>query len=212
MVSRSTPIRKQLAKMHFSKDDVGKGCITLPASEFKERILSSDIVYRGRVFNIRKDELKMPSGTNVTREFIDHPGSVAVVPVLNNRTIVMVRQYRHPAGKVLLEIPAGTLERGERPEECAKRELIEETGYRPGNLKELQQCYLAPGYSSELIHIYLATNLSKTVRRPELDEFIETSEVELRNIIDMIDKGEIHDAKTICGVLTFILSHYAAFP
>ena len=119
----------------------------------------------------------------------------------------MVKQYRHSAGKVLLEIPAGTLKKGEKPQECAKRELVEETGYQAGRLKKLLQCYLAPGYSSELIHIYLATELSKVARKAEVNEFIRVSKVNIHRIPAMIKKREIEDAKTLCGILTYILNH-----
>jgi len=174
----------------------------------KERLLKSQTIYQGRVFNVRKDELEMPSGVKMVREVVDHPGAVAVIPMLNDQTVVMVKQYRHPTGKVLLEIPAGTLKRGEKPQECAKRELVEETGYQAGRLKKLLQCYLAPGYSSELIHIYLATELSKVKHRVEVDEFIKVSKVKIHRIPAMIKRQEIEDAKTICGILAFISNHH----
>lgn len=175
--------------------------------ESKERLLNSQTIYQGRVLNVRKDELQTPSGSRVVREIVDHPGAIAVVPIFDDRTVVMVKQYRHATGKVLLEIPAGTLKQGEKPLQCAKRELVEETGYRAGRFRKLLQCYLAPGYSSELIHIYLATDLSRVERRPEEDEFIDVLRVEIHRILAMIKRKEIEDAKTICGILLFILNN-----
>ena len=167
----------------------------------KERLLSSQTVYNGRAFIIRRDELRIPSGVTILREVVDHPGAVAVVPILNNKSILMVKQYRYPVSRVLLEIPAGTLRKGERPLDGARRELVEETGYRAGYLKKILRCYTSPGYSSELLHIFLATGLSKTNSRVDADEFIRISEIKIHQALTMIMKNEIKDAKTICGIL-----------
>ncbi|MEM4297115.1 MAG: NUDIX hydrolase [Nitrososphaerota archaeon] len=166
-----------------------------------ERVLSSEVVYQGRLFRVRKDELEMVAGRKVIREVVEHPGAVAIVPLLEDGSVIMVEQYRHPARKTLLEIPAGTLAKGESPEECARRELMEETGMKAKELKKLLQCYVAPGYSTELIHIFVAKGLSKAEAKPEFDEHIKTSRLKLPTIIDMIKKGEIEDAKTICAIL-----------
>jgi len=172
---------------------------------FRERLLNSQVIYQGRVFNIRKDMLEMSSGNKVIREVVEHPGAVAVVPILDD-AVIMVKQYRHATHKVLTEIPAGTLKKGEKPQECAKRELMEETGYQANRLQKILQCYLAPGYSSEVIHIYLATGLSQVEQGVDSDEFIKVYKVKMRRALDMIRKNEIQDAKTIAALLYVIPS------
>ena len=166
-----------------------------------EKVVRSELVYQGRLFKVRRDELETKSGHRVIREVVEHPGAVAILPLLDGQDVMMVEQYRHPAGKPLLEIPAGTLAKGEDPEECAKRELMEETGLRAERLEKLFQCYLAPGYSTETIHIFVAKGLAKAEARPELNEHIKTRRLKLHTLFEMIEKGEIEDAKTICAAL-----------
>jgi len=167
-----------------------------------EKILSSEKLYEGKLINTRKDEIRL-KGKVFTREVVEHPGSVAIVPILNDGSIVMIEQYRNPIEEVLLEIPAGTLEINENAIECAHRELIEETGYKAGNLKKLISCYLAPGYCTELIHIFLATEIKYAKQRLEDDESIRVTTIELPKVKKMIKDGIIKDAKTIIGV-TFL--------
>ena len=164
-----------------------------------EKILSSKKVFEGKIINTRKDEIRLKSKI-FTREVVEHPGSVAIVPILNNGSIVMVEQYRHPVGEVLLEIPAGTLEMNENIIECAHRELVEETGYKAGNLRKIISCYLAPGYCTELIHIFLATKIEDAKQKLEDDESIRVVTRELTEVKKMINEGLIKDAKTIIGV------------
>lgn len=166
-----------------------------------ERVLNSRKVYDGKLVKVRADEVVLPNGRTTTREVVEHPGAVAILPLLEGGRVVMIRQYRHPAGKVLLEVPAGTLRLGERPEECAGRELVEETGFRAGRLVKMFQCYLAAGYSSELIHVYLATELSKAVGNPDSDEFIQVQILDMAEVLRMIGRGEIEDAKAIAAIL-----------
>jgi len=169
--------------------------------ELNEKTLSSRRIYDGRILNVRVDTVELPDGCVSTREVVEHRGAVAVVPILDTDRIVMVRQFRQPVGEVLLEIPAGTLAPDEHPDDCALRELAEETGYRAGDLLKLFSSYLAPGYSSEMLHTYLATSLSKTEANTDADEFVEVVIVRFDDAVGMIGSGEIRDAKTICGVL-----------
>jgi ADP-ribose pyrophosphatase len=167
-----------------------------------EKLLSSENVYEGKLINTRKDEINL-NGKVFTREVVEHPGSVAIVPILNDGSIVMIEQYRYPIEEVLLEIPAGTLEKNENAIECAHRELIEETGYKAGNLREIVSCYLTPGYCTELIHIFLAIEIEDAKQKLEDDESIRVITIELPEVKEMIKDGLIKDAKTIIGV-TFL--------
>jgi ADP-ribose pyrophosphatase len=131
---------------------------------------------------------------------VRHSGAVAIVPLDGEGKIVLVRQYRHAAGRALLEIPAGTLNKGEDPDQCAIRELQEETGYRPGKLQKIGGIFVAPGYSTEFIHLYLATDLTASRLDKDVDEFIEVQHVPLPEVLNRIRSGEIPDAKTICAL------------
>ena len=166
-----------------------------------EKTINSQKVYAGRVVNLRLDTVELPDGRQTKREVIEHRGAVAVVPILQSDTIVMVRQYRQPVGETLLEIPAGTLDDGENPYNCAHRELIEETGYSAGKLEKMFSSYLAPGYSSEMLHTYIAENLAAVGARAEADEFLDVVLIKLDDALGKIQQGEIKDAKTICGLL-----------
>lgn len=170
-----------------------------------EVLVHSSNILVGKPFNVRKDTMKLPNGKQIDRNVVEHPGAVAIIPAAGDK-ITLVRQFRQAAGKILFELPAGTLKKGEEPAECAARELEEETGYKAGNLRRLFQCYLAPGYSTEIIHFYLATNLKKTRSRLEADEFIEVKPTTKKKILQMIASNEIEDAKTICGIL--MLEHF----
>lgn len=170
--------------------------------ELREKTIESKRIYDGRIVKLRVDTVELPDGTRATREVVEHKGAVAIVPLIDSDTVVMVRQFRQPANEVLLEIPAGTLEVGEDPDDCAARELLEETGYRARTIHKVFKSYLAPGYSSEMLHTYIATDLLKEIAAPEADEFLETVTIKLDDAVAMIETGEIKDAKTICGLLT----------
>ncbi len=174
-------------------------------NSLKEKPVLSERIYEGLGINLRKDLVLLPSGKRFDREVVEHPGCVAAVPLLDEDTLVLVRQYRHPVSKILLEIPAGTLRSGEDIEDCIRRELIEEIGYRPGRLERLLTLYLAPGYSSETAHIYLATDLVEVGVEPDEDEFIEVVRLPVSEIPRLVSESKIKDAKTICGVLTYLL-------
>ena len=166
-----------------------------------EKTVRSMVLHQGRALTFKRDEVELPSGRITFRDIVDHPGAVAIIPVLPDGRIVMVRQYRYPIRKSLLEIPAGTLEQGESPYDCARRELKEETRYETDTIEELLRCYTAPGYSSELIHIFVARNISEVDGEIEQDENIRVELLELDEILSMIDDNVIEDAKTICGIL-----------
>ena len=165
-----------------------------------ERTVSSRLIHGGRHFSFLQDEVELPSGRRTKRDIVRHPGAAAVVPFLPDGRVVLVRQYRYAAGKPLLEIPAGTLEEGEDPLECARRELIEETGYGATELTPILSCYMAPGYSDEVIHFYEARGLKEVGVSPEEDESIEVDAYEFGEIVRMIEANIIEDAKTIIGI------------
>ncbi|MBW7897199.1 ADP-ribose pyrophosphatase [Candidatus Brocadiaceae bacterium B188] len=160
------------------------------------------IIYSGKKINVRKDEVLLEDGRKVTREVIDHPGSAAVIPFITQDEIILLHQYRHPVKETLYEIPAGTLDKGETFFACAKRELEEETGYWAGALELLMVLYPSPGILNETMHLFKATNLVKTQTNYQLDESIKGNiHVKLSDAVEMIKKGTIRDAKTVCSVL-----------
>lgn len=165
-----------------------------------EKILKIDTVYNGKIFNIQKRTIKLQSGKKIQREIIKHPGSVAIIPFLDNETIILIEQYRNAIEKAILEIPAGTLEINEKPIECARRELLEETGYLAKNFRKLLVGYTTPGYSDEKMHFYVATDLTFKKKNLDEDENIKTKMIKLDEINQMIKNGEIMDLKTICGI------------
>ena len=170
----------------------------------KEKILKIDTIFNGNIINLQKRNIKLQSGITIKREIIKHPGSVAIIPLIDNETIILIEQYRSALGKVILEIPAGTLEHDEQPVDCAKRELLEETGYQATNFRELLVNYTTPGYSDEKMHFYLATDLIHKEQKLERDENIRTRKIKLDEINLMIKNGEIADMKTICGISRLI--------
>ncbi len=164
------------------------------------RRLSTEQMFDGKIVKVFVDEVRLPDGRQTRWERVIHPGAVGMVPLLSDGTIVLVRQYRHAVGKVLLEIPAGKLEEGEPPEVCARRELAEEVGYRAGELVKLAEFYNSPGYSDEFFHLFLARELEEGQAEAETDEFFQVEAVQLEEAFDMISTGEVRDAKTIIGI------------
>jgi len=169
------------------------------------KILRSDLIYSGRVISLIKDTVILHSGRTVIREKVMHPGSVGILPVLEDGSLILIKQFRYVVGSNLLEIPAGTIEEGESPEECAARELLEETGYRPGKLTLLSAFYLAPGYSNEFMWLFKATELKAGDMKPMPDESIEVKKLSLDEALALIRSGEIRDVKTICAILLYAL-------
>ena len=166
-----------------------------------EKTLKSEILYKGKKVLLQRDEVELESGRKTHREFIIHPGSAAIIPILPNKRIILIKQYRYAVKNTLHEIPAGTMEPGETPVQCAHRELKEETGYTAGRLEKLVQFYPSPGISNELMHLFLAKNLKKADEKPSSDETLEVIEVSMDDCLEMIKTGNIIDAKTICGIL-----------
>src|ERR1043165_3810272 len=162
--------------------------------------ISSKKVFEGRIFDVSIDTVREGDQTLV-REVVSHPGSAGILPAFDDGTIALVRQYRHPAVKYLLELPAGTLNDRERPEVGAARELEEELGLVAGNLEKLAEFFVSPGFCAEKMWLYLATDLSQTAQRLEEDELIEVVRLPLDRALQMISDGEIEDAKTIIGLL-----------
>ncbi len=167
----------------------------------KEEILESHTLYQGRVVTLRIDTVRLPNGATARREIVEHRGAVAIVPLLNRETVLLIRQYRQAVGETLLEIPAGTLEPDEPPDACAQRELQEETGYTARQMRRLFSQYLAPGYSQEVLHVYLAEELAPAAQGLDEDELVELVPTPLHAIETMILQGEIKDSKTIAGLL-----------
>jgi ADP-ribose pyrophosphatase len=164
------------------------------------QILSSTEVFAGRVFAVTVDTIREGDKT-YQREVVHHPGSAVIIPLFEDGTIALVRQYRHPAVRYLLEAPAGTLERGEVPEEGAARELEEELGYVAGRLEKLSEFFVSPGFCEEKMWVYLATDLAETRQQLEDDEILEVVRIPFSQVLSMITTGEIEDAKTIIGVM-----------
>jgi ADP-ribose pyrophosphatase len=170
-----------------------------------EKTISSRRVFDGRLLKIRVDEVELPNGRVTSREIVEHPGAVAIVALDPNGNLLLVRQYRNGPNEELLEIPAGTREQGEGVEDCVRRELQEETGYRPANVERLGGFYTTPGYTTEFIEIYLAIDLSfEPIPRPE-DEQIEVERVPLESMLEMIKAGEIRDGKSIAAMTLYRL-------
>lgn len=164
-------------------------------------IEQSESVFQGKVFNIRVDQVQYPDGIVHRVDVVEHHGAVALVPIDEDGGIWFVRQYRHPAGKMLLEIPAGTIEHGEKPQDCAMRECREELGLAPDEIIPLGSVYLAPGYSTEILHIFLARGLRPAPLPPDVDEVLEPLKISWQEVLHKIQEDEIHDAKTLAGIL-----------
>ncbi|MBI2165113.1 MAG: NUDIX hydrolase [Chloroflexi bacterium] len=166
-----------------------------------ERLIKSQRIYRGRVVGLRVDTVALDNGVTAERETVEHSPAVVVVPVDSEENVLLVRQYRWPAGEYLLEAPAGSLEEGEEAEEAALREMEEETGYTAVKLVKLSSFWTTPGFTTELMHAYLATQLMPREARPEADEVIELVRVPLAQALAMVRRGEIRDAKSIAALL-----------
>jgi ADP-ribose pyrophosphatase len=168
--------------------------------------ISSTRVHEGRVISLDVDRVRFPDGSEGELEIIRHPGASAVVPFLSDPTgvdpqILLIRQYRYAANGYLYEIPAGRLEKGEPPKECAHRELREETGCEAKSMEHLFTMFTTPGFTDERIHLFMATGLTRGEAAREADEFVEIETVPLSGALAMIQRGDIQDAKTALGIL-----------
>lgn len=163
------------------------------------KTLSSEQIHKGKVFDIRVDEIR-EGEVEYKREIVVHKGSAVVIPVFDDGTVALVRQYRHAAGKHLLEICAGTLNAGEDPEIGARRELEEEIGVTARKMEKLCEFWVSPGFLTEKMHLYLATNLVKTQQNLEDDELLTVERLAMSDLLQMVQNGEIEDAKTMIGI------------
>lgn len=170
----------------------------------RAKILSSKILLRSRVFDVRRDKAIEPDGLRSTRDIVVHPGSVVVLPVFDDGRILLIRQYRHAVGRELWELVAGGMEPGEAPLAGAKRELAEETGYTARSWRKLLDVFPTPGFVSERMVVYLAQDLREGEARPEDDERITTRAFAPREIERWIRSGKLRDAKSIAGILFYL--------
>ena len=163
--------------------------------------IQSERMYSGRAFNVRRDKLLTPNGETIYLDIVDHVGAVTLIPVDDEGRMWFVRQYRHAAGDELLELPAGTLDPGEDPEHCARREIREEIGMAAGRLSKIGEAFLAPGYSTEFMHFYMATELHPDPLPRDQDEFLTIEAIPVKDVYRWAVTGQIRDAKTLAGLL-----------
>lgn len=180
-------------------------------ADLHEQILDSEIAWQGKIFNVERMDVRLPNGHTSMRDVVRHCGAAAVVALTENGKIALVRQYRTSLDRVTVEIPAGKLDPGEDPLECAKRELKEETGFVAGRIAYLTTIATSCGFSDELIHIYLATQLSFEGANPDEDEFLNVDLVPVNELVDAVLDGKIKDAKTVVGALACdVMAHRLA--
>lgn len=179
----------------------------MPDKHLTEKPLSSDLIFKGRLLDVRRDEVELPDGSTTVREYIRHPGAAVMVPLREDpsdrrtgRRIILLRQFRYALDRVMVELPAGKVDAGEGPEETARRELAEETGHTCGELIRLGLIHPCIGYSDEQIVVYLARGLSRREAAAEPDELVEPFELSLEEALEWIRQGQITDVKTIIAL------------
>ena len=177
--------------------------------DMTEKTLASREVYRGRIIRVREDTVLLPNGKEGRREVVEHPGGVAIFAMDGQDRVAMVRQYRYPMGEIVLELPAGKLEKGEDPRDSGLRELREETGLIPGVFESMGVSYSSPGILAERIYLYFAKDLKQGPTQPDDGEFVETVWIPYPELMDMARRGEIVDGKTLAGLLkaSFLLGN-----
>lgn len=168
--------------------------------KLREKEIKTKRIFKGKLLGLREDTVELPSGKKSTREVVEHPGAVAIVAITKDKELVMVRQFRKAVGEILLEVPAGVPEKGESGEECARRELEEETGFHAKKVRKIWEGYATPGYSNELIQYYLAEEMTRMTQKTDADEFIEVDLVDIDLCLDMLKNGKFKDNKTMIGV------------
>jgi ADP-ribose pyrophosphatase len=175
----------------------------LNMEKFEEKTISTKTIFEGKVIKVQVDEVILPDGKKATRELVKHPGAVAIIPITSDGKIVMVEQFRKPLERSIIEIPAGKLEPGEKPEFTAIRELEEETGYGAMDLDVIQSFATSPGFADEVIHLFVARNLFKIAQPASLDEdeFVELLEVSIEEAEQLVAEQRIFDAKTILAIM-----------
>ncbi|KEF37351.1 NTP pyrophosphohydrolase [Schinkia azotoformans MEV2011] len=168
----------------------------------REKTLSSTEIYNGNIIKVSLDEVELPNGHTSKREIVRHPGAVAIIALTDEKKLLLVRQYRKPLDMIIYEIPAGKLEPGEKPFDCARRELEEETGYKSDSIKHIQSFYTSPGFADEIVHVYYTDRLEKLENSAGLDddEFLDLLEVTLDEAGELIEENKIYDAKTVYAV------------
>jgi ADP-ribose pyrophosphatase len=164
-------------------------------------LIKSETLLQGRNFKIKRDTLKTPDGRETKLEIVEHGGSVVIIAVDDDRNLLFVRQYRHAAGEDLLELPAGTRDDDEPFEQCAAREIREEVGMEAGKLEKVGEFYLAPGYSTEFMVVFLATKLKHNPLQADDDEFLQVEKIPLKKAIQMAESGDVPDAKSLAALL-----------
>jgi ADP-ribose pyrophosphatase len=164
-------------------------------------LIKSEILLQGRAFKVRRDTLRTPDRAETKLEIIEHGGSVVLVPIDPEGNLLFIRQYRHAVGGDLLELPAGTRHEEEPFEACAAREIREETGMEAGHLQKLGEFYLVPGYSTELMAVFLATELKENPLQADYDEFLEVKKIPVKRAFEMTERGEVRDAKSLAALL-----------
>lgn len=168
----------------------------------EEKTLKEEYIYKGRIINLRVDDIELPNGENAKREVVEHNGGVCVAPLTEDNCLLFVRQFRYPYKEVVLELPAGKLEKGENAYDAGIRELTEETGaYADGEMTDMGKLYPSPGYCGETIHLYLAKVKKIGETHFDEDEFLEPEKIKISQAVDMVMSGEIKDAKTQALVL-----------
>lgn len=168
--------------------------------DYEEKTISEERKYSGNIINVNRATVLLPGGKQATRDIVRHPGASVVVPITDDWELLLVKQYRKPCEMVSLELPAGKLDEGELPETCAIRELREETGYVPENIQKVMDIHSTPGFSDEVLHMYVATGLKEGTSCPDEDEVISCWKYPVSQCIQMIQNGQITDAKTIIGI------------
>lgn len=170
--------------------------------DLTEKTLESTTIFEGKIMTILLDKALLPNGSEAPREVCLHPGGVAVLPLEEDGTVSLVRQYRYPLHRLMLELPAGKLDHGsEQVEMAARRELSEETGLEAGEMIYLGKIYVSPGFCTEELHMYLARNLKQAESHPDEDEFLDVVKMPFEQLLDQVMSGEIDDAKTVAAVL-----------
>jgi ADP-ribose pyrophosphatase len=175
-----------------------------PQPAKRARVLESKTVFRGRVFDVRRERVAEPGGLTATREFVVHHGSVVVIPILPDGRILLVHQYRHATGQYLWELVAGRIEPGEKPLVAARRELAEETGYSARRFTKLLSFFATPGFVNERLVVYAAEGLTPGIARPDSDEQIKTKTFSIRELERMMRRGRLRDAKSIATILFYL--------
>ena len=205
MSKMNKPLQKD--ELEFNTGKLGKGGAVgkpmVKQPNKKAKILSSKLIYEGKAFGVRRDELIEPTGIRTVREVVTHPGSVVVLPVLPDGRIVLVRQYRHACRQYLWELVAGRMERGESPKKGAERELIEETGYRAKKFTVFLDFFPTPGFLEERMYLLLAEGVTAGVAQPEEDEKLIVATYTRKQLEEMIKTGKLKDAKSIAGLLYY---------